>query len=347
MLISIIVPIYKVEPYLRQCVDSVLNQTYHDFELILVDDGSPDACPQICDECAAKDARVRVIHKQNGGPSSAREAGIHAAKGNYITILDGDDWLSVDTLQRCMAALEQEPDADCLIFSYVREYPDSSIVAHVLDGFCVLEGREAEERVYRRLFGLLGDELRHPERLESMGSCCMRLYRVELARQGRFFDTKEVGSSEDTLFNMYALYGCKKVVYLDAPFYHYRKTRGTITSGYRPHLIEQWGRLFDYMEAVIEEKQLGETYGRALTSRIALSILGIGSNELSAPDEFPTKVRRVRSYISTKRYATAAAQTDLSKMPLPWKTMLFLARNRMSFLLCTELAAIQFVRRRL
>lgn len=92
MKISIIIPIFKVEAYLRECVDSVLNQTFTDFEVILVDDGSPDSCPQICDEYAAKDARIIVIHKPNGGLSDARNFGLDRAKGDYIMFLDSDDW---------------------------------------------------------------------------------------------------------------------------------------------------------------------------------------------------------------------------------------------------------------
>lgn len=92
--ISVIVPIYKAEAYLHRCVDSILAQTFTDFELILVDDGSPDRCGVICDEYAQKDSRVRVIHKPNGGVSSARNAGIDAAKGNYITFVDSDDYVN-------------------------------------------------------------------------------------------------------------------------------------------------------------------------------------------------------------------------------------------------------------
>ena len=83
-MISVIVPVYNVEKYLRRCVDSILSQRYTDFELLLIDDGSPDGCPQICDEYAARDPRVRVIHKANGGLISARHEGIHAARGDYV-----------------------------------------------------------------------------------------------------------------------------------------------------------------------------------------------------------------------------------------------------------------------
>lgn len=106
--ISVIVPVYKVEPYLRRCVDSILGQSFADFELILVDDGSPDGCPVICDEYAEKDARVVVIHQQNGGLSAARNAGIDWAFANsdsqWLTLIDSDDWVHREYLERLLTA---------------------------------------------------------------------------------------------------------------------------------------------------------------------------------------------------------------------------------------------------
>ena len=92
-LVSVIVPVYNVERYLRHCVNSILIQTYHNLEVILVDDGSPDNCPKICDEYAKADARVKVIHKNNGGLSDARNIGMQAASGDYLMFVDSDDWL--------------------------------------------------------------------------------------------------------------------------------------------------------------------------------------------------------------------------------------------------------------
>ena len=101
MKISIVVPVYKVEDYLPNCIKSITNQTHTDFELILVDDGSPDRCGHICDQFAARDPRIRVIHKKNGGLSSARNTGVAAASGDYILFLDSDDtWASDDFLAR-------------------------------------------------------------------------------------------------------------------------------------------------------------------------------------------------------------------------------------------------------
>lgn len=99
-LISVIIPIYKVEPYLRRCLDSIINQSYANLEIILVEDGSPDTCPQICDEYAAKDNRIVVIHKKNGGLSDARNAGLNICKGEYISFVDSDDWVKKNYIER-------------------------------------------------------------------------------------------------------------------------------------------------------------------------------------------------------------------------------------------------------
>lgn len=109
--ISIIVPVYKVEQYLDRCVNSILNQTFTDFELILVDDGSPDRCPQMCDEWAKKDARIRVIHKENGGAGAARNAALRAAEGEYIGFVDSDDWIIPDMYEYLYGLLKRYPEA--------------------------------------------------------------------------------------------------------------------------------------------------------------------------------------------------------------------------------------------
>lgn len=130
-LVSVIIPVYKVEPYLRQCVDSVLSQTYTDFEIILVDDGSPDGCPAICDEYAAKDSRVKVIHKENGGLSDARNAGIKVAKGEYIVFVDSDDMLVENA---CLGKLANEIKRTHFKLYYlnniVSEIPTEIIYSH-------------------------------------------------------------------------------------------------------------------------------------------------------------------------------------------------------------------------
>jgi glycosyltransferase involved in cell wall biosynthesis len=118
-LISVIVPVYKVEQYLRTCIDSVINQTYSNWELILVDDGSPDNSPRICDEYAAKDKRIKVFHKANGGVSSARNMALNNSKGEYITFLDGDDFLHAEYLA-VLHNLSIKYEADITQCSFLR-----------------------------------------------------------------------------------------------------------------------------------------------------------------------------------------------------------------------------------
>lgn len=118
-IISVIVPVYKVEKYLNRCINSILNQSYENFELILVDDGSPDNCPNICDEWVKKDKRISVIHQKNQGLSSARNTGIRKSKGKYLTFVDSDDWIASNMLE-VLLNLILKHDADISICDFVR-----------------------------------------------------------------------------------------------------------------------------------------------------------------------------------------------------------------------------------
>lgn len=122
--LSVIVPVYRAEQWLSRCVDSILAQTFRDFELILVDDGSPDRCPAICDEYAQQDSRVRVLHQPNGGTVPARKAGTELAQGRYVTFADSDDWLDPCAYASAVEALE---DADVLAMGFLSETPQGQI----------------------------------------------------------------------------------------------------------------------------------------------------------------------------------------------------------------------------
>ena len=149
-LVSIIIPIYKVEPYLRRCLDSIVNQTYTNLEIILVDDGSPDGCPQICDEYAAKDNRIVVIHKENGGLSDARNAGLDICKGEYISFVDSDDWVDekyIDILIR----LAVETNADIAIGNHQKVYNNKSFfIEKEKEDIQTLSSQEALNILFKR-----------------------------------------------------------------------------------------------------------------------------------------------------------------------------------------------------
>lgn len=145
-LISVVLPIYNVEKYLEKCMESVLNQTYKNLEIILVDDGSKDNCPKICDDYAKKDARVKVVHKENGGLSDARNAGIRVANGEYITFIDSDDYVDKDYVEFLYNNIEKN-NADIAIGSHRVLYDSGKIIEKATHENSVLEPKKVLERI--------------------------------------------------------------------------------------------------------------------------------------------------------------------------------------------------------
>ena len=134
-LISIIVPVYRTEKYLDRCVESIVNQTYKNLEIILVDDGSPDDCPKMCDEWAKKDKRIKVIHKENGGVSSARNIGIKSAKGKYIGFVDSDDYIEKEMYESLIDVLNKNKNLD---YIYCDIYDAEKINNHSREDYKIL-----------------------------------------------------------------------------------------------------------------------------------------------------------------------------------------------------------------
>ncbi|MBR5438689.1 MAG: glycosyltransferase family 2 protein [Clostridia bacterium] len=185
-LISVIVPVYNVQKYLPRCIESVLNQTYKNFELILVDDGSPDNCGAICDEYAKKDDRIKVIHKQNGGVSSARNAGIKIAQGEFINFIDSDDWIPNDSLEN-MINLQKENNVDLVCCTYERHLPNNKIVSvKFCDKFLNIEKVDHEE-----INILLSDLFRGP---------WTKLYKSSIIKVNNILFEENVKIGEDTIF---------------------------------------------------------------------------------------------------------------------------------------------------
>lgn len=213
-LISVIVPIYNVEKYLCQCIDSILGQTYPHLEIILVDDGSPDGCGAICDSYAAKDSRIRVIHKDNGGLSHARNAGIEIARGDYIAFVDSDDYLEPDTYEAMLDAVHRHNAKLVCAGRYDEDEPSGQICL----GLCP----EREEflpaqALIRKIF-----------RWEQMDSASWdKLYAKALFREIRY-PVGRVVEDVPTTYRLVLL--AEGGVLLPKPVYHYRHRAGSITT---------------------------------------------------------------------------------------------------------------------
>ena len=217
--ISVIVPVYKVEKYLNECIDSVLAQTFAEFELILVDDSSPDNCPALCDAAAEKDERVRVIHKPNGGVGSARNAGLDAARGNWIFFMDSDDTVSPELLKKLHDRAAQEPpDAqpDLVICDFMRTNEQG--------------GRSWYQERLVKDEALSQDDLIRKICLSPFVVVWGKLYRSELLRGIRFGD-KVIG--EDAVFQNEVFRKARKAVCVAEWLYHYRSTPNSLVRGKR------------------------------------------------------------------------------------------------------------------
>ena len=225
-LISVIVPVDRVEKYLERCVKSILSQTYKNLEVILVDDGSPDQCPAICDACAEKDARVKVIHQENKGLSGARNAGIDAASGEYLAFVDSDDYVSPHFIEELYQLLQ---DTGCAIgqcrFSYVK---GDGLVEEGDSAFCIYRGESLMEQLY-------GPE----EKATCFVVAWNKLYRAELFKEtGIRYPEGRIHEDEATTYRLF--HEAKKLAFLDRALYgYYTENGGSITSVFSAKRL-QW-----------------------------------------------------------------------------------------------------------
>lgn len=283
MKVSIIIPVYKVEKYLSQCVDSVLNQTYQDFEIILVDDGSPDACPKICDQYASSDARIIVIHKKNGGLSDARNAGIRCARGAYTMFLDADDyWIDPNALEKLTARL-QKTNADVLNYSYRKVHESDGTIVDPFEGANDMP-LEYDNAVLQLTY-LFQNHL-------YICSACNKIVRTEILQNGVLFRVGD--TSEDVEWCAELLTKAKSFDFVPENFYCYRQRVGSITHGIKRKNCE------DLKKHIIRCAELGNSAGdeiRPFVYQFTAYQLAVFVATQSAADEYPEQcVRELEKY---------------------------------------------------
>lgn len=261
-LISVIVPVYKVEKYINKCISSIINQTYQNIEIILVDDGSPDQCGRICDEWAEKDDRIRVIHQENKGLSAARNKGIEAAGGEYLAFVDSDDYIEVEMLEQLYYEA-QKASALLAICNYIYEFENDlksrehcSDQSYQISEDCVLSGQQLMEYMNdgKFAFGVVSWN---------------KLYKRELFHTVRFPVRKK--HEDEYVFHL-IISQCDRIACSAYVGYHYLQRGNSITSdgGNVCDVVEaRWKRCQFFLEqedgknAVLSEKQLFGAYKRA------------------------------------------------------------------------------------
>ena len=219
-LISVIIPVYKVEKYLNQCIESVVAQSYRNLEIILVDDGSPDRCPEICDMWAKKDARVRVIHKKNGGVSDARNVGLDESRGEYVLFVDSDDLIAPELVEELYLCCKENNVklSMCSVLDFTNENP---LYKHKKGRISIFSGRLICERFFDfDASGLLA-----------------KIYHRSLVENVRFVLNRRVG--EDVAFNFPLFYEQKTVACIHKSMYFYRRYAESTMGSYKLHLLDE------------------------------------------------------------------------------------------------------------
>ena len=217
-MISIIVPVYKVEKYLPRCIESILNQTYKDLELILIDDGSPDNCPQICDEYAKKDSRIVVLHQKNKGVSAARNAGLKRARGEYIGFVDPDDWVKPEIYEGMLDAFKSA-DAYLVICGY--NYYDEEGNIDQNRNYHARENEIITQKEIMRRFSDMPPSIRH--------GVWNKLFKHNLLHNMTF--KEGLHSSEDVLFLNEFVQRIKSAAVVHKPYYCNTVRKGSATHG--------------------------------------------------------------------------------------------------------------------
>lgn len=329
-MISIIVPVYNVASYLPQCLDSLVNQTYRDIEIICVNDGSTDSSLAILQKYAKTDKRIKIISRENRGISCSRNEALDMAQGEWTMFVDSDDWIDLNTCESALN-LALEHQADVVMWAYVREFKKQSLPKLYLSGTTIWE--ENISQLHRRIVGPINEELTRPDTLDSWGTIWGKLYRSSFIHTNspiRFVDTKLIGSAEDVLFNIAYMGRISKAIYVPETWYHYRKGE-SYTSSYKADLPQKWNTLYQKIKEEIQKQQLGNDFKQAYFNRISLGIIGLGLNEMFANAPFKQKYLRIQALLNRDIYRKAIQKFPIQYFPIHWKMFFDFVRNKNSW----------------
>ncbi len=328
-LVTIVLPIYNVEKYLKRCIQSVVNQTYRNLEIILVDDGSPDNCPSICDEWAKKDNRIKVVHKANAGLGMARNTGIDNATGEYIFFLDSDDCVDETLVEKCVASA-QENNSDVVVFSRHNVYDDGRTVSrkiHVptmlFDNAGIVNELLPSMFTYRMGFGV---------------SAWSKMYRLDTLKHSnvRFRSEREI-ISEDAYFALEYYPRIAAVSVVPECLYYYYKRNDSLSRSYKP---DRQTRNDDFLQKsldYVKENHLPSVLNANIMSRYHALTLGT-MLQIARADISEKERKHAIKDIFTNPYLRKTLKKDVfdlssSKSGVFWWLLKFRCYNLCYFLL--------------
>lgn len=320
--VSIVVPVYKVEKYLERCVCSLQNQTLQDIEIILVDDGSPDNCPGMCDQFAARDSRIKVIHKKNGGLSSARNAGMRKAQGKYIGFVDSDDDVDSDMFASMLKEAENN-EADFVMSDYIRILSNGERMLASTDlRTGVYEKADLKREIYPAL--IMGENVDYGPIL-SVWHC---MYNREFLKANNITFADDVIWSEDNLFSAIVGYCANRFVYMKGKgLYHYYQNPGTITTSYRPGALEVYKKMNHYLKEFFQERN-DYDFRRQLKLNMIYYACNTVRMECGNAENFREANQNVKMILRDPQIVNAFQNFRLPSVPMKFKIQLWLMKHQ-------------------
>lgn len=341
-LISIIVPVYKIkEKFLRKCVGSMMDQHTDEYKIILVDDGSPDHCGDLCDEFAIESDKITVIHQKNQGVSAARNAGIAAADTPWITFVDPDDWIDEFTIKKEIELVKTlEASVDIIMFDYVREYIGESVIESLSidSGFCDDKLVAACQRA--PFFKLIQKGRANPYSINALWN---KVYRKEFITKNNIYFIPEARKGQDRLFNADAFNSTDKIYYLNECLYHYRCNDESVSNKYNKNIVEltnveirELGRLIDKHNLPLDVKKLLDA--RICTRLYSCMRLYFFNSENPLPDK--QIIAELRELAANEPYKTAIKTAPKQYLSIQEKIFLYTLKLKM-YKLCGFLVRLK------
>lgn len=317
--ISIVAPVYGVEKYIDQFLDSVRMQTFQDFEVILVDDGSKDNCPQILDEFAAEDDRFHVIHQENGGVSKARNTGLRHVTGEYIYIVDSDDWLEPTALENLWKEAERT-NADIIYGDWMAESSWGSERER-----CFPRAFETTDKftIHTMQYAVCSNshtlKINCPEfnLIQQFGGAPWRaLIKASIIRDNQLtFDPYVRGLGDDVLFSLHVYEYVKKVVYMQEVIYHYRKLDTSYSHGFKADYLSTVARIYEKLETFLEQYHKDEFAYKAYYMRVLIYLQQGMQRYFKNPDNPKSEAERYNEFkkvIQAQPYSDAIKKAEAS-----------------------------------
>lgn len=311
-LVSIVISIYNVEKYLDRCIKSVVQQTYRNLEIILVDDGSTDGCAKRCDEWSEEDRRIKVIHKENAGLGMARNTGIENARGKYLYFFDGDDYVSPDTIEKTVICAEQN-SADIVLFGFCYVNASGKIKNSVVPstGKQLYEGVEIQSFI---LPDLIFPDLYSLEKSNLWMSACMCLFSADLIRKNgwRFVSEREY-ISEDVYSLLVLYHEVNRVAVVNEAYYYYCENEKSLTHTYREDRFDKIKYCYKSCLELCERLEYEELVKERLTLQFFSNLIGAMKSIIKADLKMVQKKHYLAEIIHDADLQKIICNTDLRK----------------------------------